>query len=168
MSDRPAVFLRSKSRTLRRPKPVLVATIPCWIVVVAGRLPDVSVPVLRCQHHNSTSPPLTTLFAPSLHPPPRHLRGCEAATGVIIVCIICARRVSVNEVDCLLIQSPLLFPSAHAECANCACSSCCRCCAHCSSNTPGSHMLPSAGGMLYRVSSVICVTALRTGQDCNS
>ena len=109
MSDRPAVFLRSKSRTLRRPKPVLVATIPCWIVVVAGRLLDVSVPVLRCQHHNSTSPPLTTLFAPSLHPPPRHLRGCEAATGVIIVCIICARRVSVNEVDCLLIQSPFLF-----------------------------------------------------------
>ena len=109
MSDRPAVFLRSKSRTLRRPKPVLVATISCSIVVVAGRLLDVSVPVLRCQHHNNASPALTTLFAPSLHPPPRHLRGCEAATGVIIVCSICARRDSVNEVDCLLIQSPFLF-----------------------------------------------------------
>ena len=97
--------LQSKSQTLRCPKPVLAATTSVWAAVVAGRLPDVSESVLRCQHHNSTSPPLTTLFPPSADPPPRHVRGCEATTGVIIVCVMCVTCVSVNAVDCALMKS---------------------------------------------------------------
>ena len=98
--------LPSKSQTLRCPKPVFAATTSFWSVVVAGRLPDVSVSVLRCQHHNSTSPPLTTLFPPSANPPPQHLRGCEAATGIIIVCVTCVTCVSVNRKNA--VDSPLM------------------------------------------------------------